>query len=497
MSTKSEIIFNIAGKRGFFFPTAEIYGSVAGFWTYGHLGSIIKHKWENLWRQYFLKLDDNYYEIQGSSILPAKVLQSSGHVINFNDPVLECKKCENKLRADQYIEEKLGTNVEGLNSESLSKVIKDNKIKCPKCEGDFKDVTLFNMMFNLKVGVTGDNVAYLSPETAQNPYLSFKREFLALRERLPMGLAMIGKAYRNEISPRQGFFRMREFTQAELQIFFDPDKINECENWNKVKNYKLLILEKDKVKEISCDELNSKLKVPKFYAYYLAMVQKFYLDTLNIPKKLFRFRVLNEKERAFYNKIHYDIELDLDTIGGFKEVGGVHYRTDHDLKGHQNSGEKLDVFIDNKRFVPHVLELSFGVDRNLWSLFDLFFRHGKERDTFTFPNTLVPVQVAIFPLVNKQGLPKLARDIYDELKNEFEVFYDDKGSIGKMYRRMDEIGCPYMVTVDHESLKNKDVTIRNRDDMKQRRVKIKELNSILSNLLCGNIKFDKVGKAVK
>jgi len=500
---KLEKITDIAAKRGFFYPSAEYYGAKAGFWTYGHLGKLIKNKWESLWRCYFLSLDDNYFEIEGSYILPKDVFISSGHLKNFNDPLTSCKKCNFRFRADQLIEDDLNTNVDGVKEKALDKIIKDNKLKCPRCGGSLDDVRWFNMMFEIKLGSTGDEIAYLSPETAQNPFLSFKRQFSALRERLPMGLAMIGKAFRNEISPRQGFFRLREFTQAELQIFFNPNKVDDVDNWSKIKNYKLrLLLSKDKesrkITEISCDEANKKLKLPKFYLYNLAHMQKFYLEELKIDKKNFRLRELSEEERAFYNKIHFDCEIDLETLGGFKEVAGCHYRGDHDLKGHQEgSKEKLEILHENNRIIPYVLELSFGVDRNIWALLDIFFKEEKERTLFAFPKEFSPFDAAVFPLVNKDNLPKKAKEIYKILNSTFRTFYDHTGSIGKMYRRIDEIGIPYGITVDHQTLKDNTVTIRNRDDMSQRRIKIKDLKASLDKLNKNLIKFEKIGKAVK
>ena len=335
--SKSEKIMNIATKRGFFFPSGEIYSSKAGFWTYGHLGTLLKHNFENLWREYFLNLAENYYEIDDVNILSKEVFKSSGHLEHFSDPLTECKKCHFRFRADELIEDETELNVQGLKEQELDKIIKENKLKCPKCGSELDKVKFFNMMFDLKVGATGEEIMYLRPETAQSPYLSFKREFFALREKLPLGLAVIGKAFRNEISPRQGFFRLREFTQAELQIFFDPETINECNNWSEIKNYKLSLFlsAKKRIEELSCDHCNRILKLPKFYVYHLAKIQQFYLNNLKIPKEKFRFRELNEKERAFYNKLHFDIELDLETLKGFKEIGGLHYRSDYDLSKHQ------------------------------------------------------------------------------------------------------------------------------------------------------------------
>lgn len=493
---------NIATKRGFFYPSAEIYNTKAGFWTYGHLGTRIKKSWENLWRNYFLNLSTDYFEIEDCNILPKEVFISSGHLKNFNDPLTECAKCHFRFRADELIEDELKINVEGLTDKAMDKLIQDNNLKCPKCGSSLLPIKWFNMMFDIKVGATGNDVMYLRPETAQAPYLAFKREFSALREKLPFGLAIVGKAFRNEISPRQGFFRLREFTQAELQIFFDPDNIDEAEDWNKVKNYKLKLYlvknrESKKITEITCEEANKKLKLPKFYVYHLVKIQQFYLNILKIPKDKFRFRELSEKERAFYNKIHFDIELDLETLGGFKEVAGCHYRGSHDLGGHQEgSKERLEVNINNKKILPHVLELSFGVDRNIWALLDIFYKEEKERTLFQFPSIVSPIDCAIFPLVNKDKLPKLSKEIFDSLK-EFKIFYDDSGSIGRRYRRMDEIGVKFCITIDFDSLKKKDVTIRDRDSMKQIRVKIKDLNEALKKLINEEIKFEKVGKLIK
>ncbi|MEK6841194.1 MAG: His/Gly/Thr/Pro-type tRNA ligase C-terminal domain-containing protein, partial [Nanoarchaeota archaeon] len=246
----------------------------------------------------------------------------------------------------------------------------------------------------------------------------------------------------------------------------------------------------------SCEHCNKMLKLPKFYIYHLAKIQQFYLDILKIPKEKFRFRELSEKERAFYNKLHFDIELDLETLRGFKEFGGLHYRSDYDLSKHQEgSGEKLEVNINGKKFIPHVLELSFGVDRNLWALLDLFYHEDKERQIFKLPFALAPIEVAVFPLVDKDKLPEKAEEVYYLLKNEFRVLFDNKGSIGRMYRRVDEIGVPAMITIDHQTLKDKSVTLRDRDTMKQVRVKIKDLNKAIKEFL-NNKPLNKIGKSI-
>jgi glycyl-tRNA synthetase len=478
---KVENITAIASKRGFFFQTADIYGGKAGFFTYGHLGKLIKNKFENLWKGYFLKLNDNFYEIQSNNILPADVFVASGHVEHFNDPMTECKKCHFRFRADQFLEDK-GVWEEGLGINEMNGVIKNNKLKCPKCGGELSDVRWFNMMFPLTLGFNNEQ-AYLSPETAQASYITFRQEFEATRKKLPLGIAIIDKAYRNEISPRQLFFRLREFTQAELQIFFDPRKIDNVQDdeWSEIKDYPLILKAcKSERKDVNCSDANKKLKIPKFYLYYMAKVQQFYLDLLKIPKDKFRFRELGEDERAFYNKIHWDIELDLDTLNGFKEVGGIHYRTDHDLAGHsKQSKQNLEVFYDEHKFIPHVLELSFGVDRNVWAFLDIFYRKEQERDLFRFPRAIAPIDVAIFPLVNKEGLDDKAIKIYNSLKYSFSCFYDGSGSIGRRYRRQDEVGTPFCITIDSQTLQDETVTLRNRDTMKQERVKVKELANFI------------------
>ena len=476
-------ISNIAEKRGIFFPTAEIYGGKAGFYTYGHLGKLMKNRFENLWKGYFL--EENFWEIEGNSILPSQVFEASGHLKNFNDPLTECKSCHFRFRADQFVEDSLKIKAEGLSIEDLDKLIRENKLKCPRCGGQLAKAEWFNMMFPITIGAAGSkDISYLSPETAQNPFLSFKREFEALRKKLPFGLAMIGKAFRNEISPRQLFFRLREFTQAEVQVFFDPEEIDSCPGWKKISSYKLLLQSAkdrkgDKVQEITCEDANKKLKLPKMYLYYMQKMQRFYLEELRVPKKDFRLYELSEEERAFYNKYHWDIYLNLEALGGFKEVAGLHYRGGHDLGAHEKQSQKeLAVFLEEKKkkVLPHVLELSFGVDRNIFALLDIFFRTEKERNLFAFPPSIAPIEVGVFPLVSKDGLAEKAQTVNDELRKAgIRSFYDEDGSIGRRYRRVDEIGTPFAVTIDYDTMKDNTVTVRERDSMKQRRVKIAEL----------------------
>ncbi|MEM7815589.1 MAG: glycine--tRNA ligase [Candidatus Aenigmatarchaeota archaeon] len=497
MDSKVEKILDIAKRRGFFWQNSLIHGAMAGFYDYAHLGTLLKRKWENVWRSFFLGLDDNFYEISVCTIMPEHVFKASGHLASFVDPVVRCRKCGNTERADHIIEESLKENFEGASLEKMNEIIKAHNIRCPKCNGVFEETGTLNMMFPLNVGTGAETRrGYLSPETAQGAYVNFRQEFECLRRRLPLGLAIIGRAYRNEISPRNVLIRMREFTQAELQIFFDPDAIKEHPRFEEVKEYKIRVFpvknrNSGKIDEISADDVVKVVGLPKFYVYYMAKIQQFYLDLLKLPKDAFRFRQLTDEEKAFYNKYHWDVELKLESIGGFKEVAGIHYRTDHDLLGHQKvSGESQEVNINGKKFIPHVLELSFGVDRNIYALFEIALDEelaGKEkRMVMKFPRIVSPFDAGIFPLVNRDGLQEKAREVYNLLKDKgFQVFYDESGSIGRRYRRIDEIGVAAGITIDYDTLKNDDVTLRDRDSMKQVRIKISELPDALKRFLNG------------
>ncbi len=521
---KKELIYQWAFKKSIFYPTAEIYGSLAGFYDYGSIGTLLKRNWEKLWRNYFLN-EENFWEIEGNFILPEKVLIASGHVANFNDPLTECKKCKERFRADHLIEEKLDINAEKLTNTEMSELIKKYNILCQNCSGELGEVKTFGLMFDLKVGPVNDNdkindliqliekedfdlikkivkeikeiqkkinVAYLRPETAQIPYLNFKREFETHRQKLPLGLAIIGKAFRNEISPRQGLFRLREFTQAELQIFFNPDLINELKkeelgNWEELEiNY--LNSENNEKGTLKFKEFIRKFELPSFYAYYLGKKYNFFKNIVGL--KNIRVRKLSEEEKAFYNKIHFDFEFYFESLDSWKEIAGLHYRTNHDLGNHSKySGIDLSININGKKFVPHVLEISFGVDRNILAIIDQCLTKEKiienekedERVVFKVKESLAPIKIAVFPLVkNKEEIVNKAKEIYNLLNENFndyffKIIYDEKGSIGKRYRRQDEIGTPYCITIDFDTLKDNTVTIRDRDTMKQERVKIQEL----------------------
>ncbi len=460
-------------RRGIVYPTAEIYKPIAGFYEYGSVGSEIKRRFESYWRDWAFSFD-NIHEVQGCVLLPEAVFKGSGHLAHFLDPLIKCPKCGWRERADQFMEKELGENFEGKSPEELAEIIKAHNLKCPRCGSDLSEVGAFQLMFPVEVGPAGDkHLAYLRPETAQTPYLNFKREFRVNRQKLPLGLCVIGKAFRNEISPRQLLIRMREFTQAELQIFFDPDTIDEHPDFDSVADYLILALragEKEPQKIAVKD-----LGLPKFYAYHLAKVFQFFQD-IGLGDNV-RMRELSEEEKAFYNKYHWDVEVYFPAFGKWIEVAGVHYRTDHDLSGHsKESGEDLSVNIQGKKFIPHVLELSFGVDRCILALLDNGLSERDGKTVLKLPAKLAPWDVGVYPLVTKGGLPEKAREVYQMLKKMgYKAFYDESGSIGRRYARADEIGVPFGITIDFQTLEDNTVTIRFRDTGEQERVSVEKL----------------------
>ncbi len=487
-------VMSLSIRRGFLWPAVDLYGGFAGFYDYGHNGALLRRRWEDLWIETFLGLRDNYHLIDTPTILPEAPLKASGHVDHFTDVLVSCTRCRESYRGDHLLEAATHQEHEGLTTGDVDTKIRELGVRCPNCKGELGPSRAFNMMFPVGVGPTGKDRAYLRPETAQGVYLNFKREFEALRRKLPLGLAIIGRAFRNEINPRQGTYRMREFVQAELQIFFDPAAFADQVPLDGVGETPVRIAWAKEKTSPGAREILAKSLVeeglPSWYVYHLVTVQRFYSDVLCLPRSGLRFAELDEKERAFYNKIHFDVQVNQESLGGFREVGGVHYRTDYDLRGHEAaSRERQSVTVGPSKIVPHVLELSFGVDRNVWALLDLTFTKG-ERSVLRLPPRLAPVGVAVFPLVSKDGLPERTLELYGALRRKFSAFYDDSGSIGRRYARMDEIGTPYCVTVDHETREGKGVTIRERDTQKQARVADAVLSETLSRLLAGEIRFE-------
>ncbi len=488
-----EDLMSLSVRRGFLWPAVDLYGGFAGFYDYGHTGTLLRRHWEDAWIEHFLGLNDNYYLIDTTTILPHAALKASGHVDHFTDLLVTCTRCGESYRADHLLEAATHEEHEGLSAVETDARLKAAGVRCPNCKGELGPSRPFNMMFPLGIGPTGKDPAFLRPETAQGAFLNFKREFEALRRKLPMGLAIVGRAYRNEISPRQGTYRMREFLQAELQIFFDPASFAGQVPHGEVRDVPVRLCWAAEKNGPTAHDLPARDLVarglPPWYVYHLVKVQEFYLGVLGVPREHFRFAELDETERAFYNKLHFDVQVSQESLGGFKEVGGVHYRTDHDLAGHEaGSHAKQAVTVGTSRLVPHVLELSFGVDRNVWALLDLGYHPG-ERAVLRLPPRLAPIGAAVFPLVNKDGIPERAERLYVMLRKRLTVFYDDAGSIGKRYARMDEIGTAFCVTVDHDTLEGKGVTVRERNSQKQIRIEEDELLPRLEALLSGEARF--------
>jgi glycyl-tRNA synthetase len=431
MSTVSlEDIVSLCKRRGFIYQGSEIYGGLAGTWDYGPLGVQLKRNITNLWWKMFVEDRDDMYGLDAAILMNQKVWQASGHATGFNDPMVECEECHSRLRQD-HIENG----------------------KCPVCgKAKFSEPRQFNMMFKTNVGPVEDenSISYLRPETAQGIFTNYKNIVDSFYPDVPFGIAQIGKAFRNEISPRDFVFRSREFEQMEIEYFVHPEKWEDAfKQWQK--------------------------DIHEF------------LGQLGLPKDKVHELEVSEKDRAHYSKRTIDFEFDFPI--GRKELLGLAYRTDFDLKNIEKaSGKNVEYRPkdDSPAFVPHVIEPSFGIERALMAVLTSAYTEdevaGEKRTYLKLPTHLAPVKVAVSPLLkNKPELAKKAREVYSALKKEFgNVMWDDNGNIGKRYRRQDEIGTPYCVTVDFDTLEDNTVTVRNRDTTKQERVKIADLAQALS-----------------
>jgi glycyl-tRNA synthetase len=492
---KSDELFALLRRRGVLWPSAEIYGGAQGLYDYGPLGAALKRRIEEAWTAWFVGLSHDYYVIDPAEILPEAVVRASGHLENFTDPEVTCDSCHTAFRADTVLEKVRPEGVDGLTAHEIEELVRARGVKCPSCGAKTLSVPPpFNLMFGLDYGVTGHERVYLRPETAQSSYLSFSRMWDVGRRALPLGIAIVGKAYRNEIAPRQVLFRMRTFTQAELQIFFDPE--NFPLPFDRVREEKLPVVRaarrlagSEEVELVPAGELASAGGVPEFYVYHLVHTYRFFRDVLAFPADRIRLYEKSDQERAFYNRIQFDVEVRLESMGGFKEIAAVHYRGDYDLGRHgQGSGKDLSVTLTGGRTVlPHVLELTFGVDRSLWALADVHLGKDGERTVWRLPAYLAPVPVGIFPLIAKEHASFALRLSDDLASSGIPNAYDDAGTIGKRYARMDEAGTPFCVTVDGETIGERPsqgtVTVRSRDSKAQERVSATELAGRLAPLL--------------
>lgn len=431
---------------GFMFPGSEVYGGLSNTWDYGPLGSEINKNMQRMWWKKFVQESPTNVGLDTAILMNPKVWVATGHVSTFNDPLIDCKSCKARHRADQLIESVYpDVDVNGMTFEQMNEFIKTHDIVCPVCgKKDFTDIRQFNMMFKTHVGVTEDSssVVYMRPETAQGVFVNFKNVVRSTRKKIPLGICNIGKSFRNEITPGQFTFRTREFTQMEMEFFCKPG--TDLEWFNYWKKY--------------C--LN-------------------FINSLGIKQENLRYRDHEPEELAFYSKATTDIEYNFPF--GWGEVWGIADRTDYDLKRHSEfSGETLDYFDPqlNEKYIPYCIEPSVGLDRLiLMSLCDAYdeeeLEGGDTRVVMHLHPGLAPYKIAVLPLSKK--LEEKAHEIENILTKYFSTTYDDTGSIGKRYRRQDAIGTPYCLTVDFDSLEDNQVTIRDRDTMQQIRLPIKDL----------------------
>ena len=476
-----EQIIQLALERGFYFPSCEIYSDAhAGFWEYGPSGVNLKNKFIELWRRELVRRD-RMWEIDGSQIMSQNVFVASGHLASFADPIATCTKCKSIFRADKMIEEITRIIIpENADLAEFDKVIEEKKIMCPKCKGSFENIKKFNMMFRVGIGAQNES-AYLRPETCQSIFVDFPRLFKTMRGKLPIGIAQIGKSFRNEISPRQSLLRLREFYQAEIEVFCNPNKLDDLSKFSEVENTLIRIMVDDTIKSMTCKEAVDSGVVPnKLVAYYLGLLVEFYQKT-GIDVNRSRFRKLGEKEKAFYATVAFDFEVE--TNIGWLELVACNYRSDYDLKNHANtSKEKFEVMDDEVKVLPHVFEISMGIDRSLYTMIEHRLREDKENEriVLSLEPYLAPIHIGVLSLVKKDGLAEKTDEVYFMLRKKYDAFLDHSGAIGRRYRRLDEIGAPFAITIDHQTLEDNTVTIRNRDSMSQERIKISELDSHLA-----------------
>ena len=493
-------------RKGFAYPSSEIYGGIAGFYDFGHLGVELKNNIKKEWWKTFVQQREDIVGIDGSIITNPIVWKASGHVDGFTDFLVDCKKCGSRFRGDNLIEDKLKISTAGMPIDEIAKEMARHKIKCTKCGNELSEPKRFNLMFSTNVGPvqSSSSVAFLRPETAQLIFANFKLVQENARLKLPFGIAQIGKSFRNEISPRDFLFRMREFEQMEIEYFVHSEKQDECHKIGDVLDYELNVLSAElqkqnkKMQKMTIKEcLNKKIIRTKWHAYWLAMMHKWFFD-LGADADKFRIRQHVKGELSHYALDTWDLEYEFPF--GWKELQGLSNRADFDLKQHMgHSKSDLTIFDEEtkKKILPHVIcEPSQGVERAfLVFMFDAYnYDESRDNVVLKLHPKLAPVKIGVFPLVsNKADLVKKAKDVYDELRKEWACIFDVSGSIGRRYSRADEIGVYACITVDFESLEDESATIRSRDTTEQVRVKIKDLKEILKKFM----EWEKLGKLGK
>ncbi len=576
---KFTAINELARRRGFFWSSFEIYGGSGGFVTYGPLGARLKQNIEAKLREMFVK-KIGIYEMESSIIAPGKVFEASGHVDHFKEPMVECQNCHGRFRADHLLEAKgiSSAEAEKMTLDEIKREIERHGVICPDCGGKFKDPQQFLTMFETTIGPYSGAVGYGRPEAAQNIFVEFNRLFTVARERLPFGVIQIGHALRNEISPRQGLIRLREFTISDLEFFFDPDEPC-CHLLPEVEDEVLpILLCETRLKE--CEDttdltvreaLDRKVIRSEWQAFFMAKARQLLVE-LGVPVEKQRFIEKMTWEKAHYSSQSFDQEVLVDRWG-WVEVSGHAFRTDYDLSCHMKaSGVDLTVYkeyanpmekeelivkpimaklgpafkseaakvaallakvppkevadaikdqgffmvdkyeirpeqieisyqktiVRGTRFVPHVVEPSFGSDRLFYVALEYAYGIKDDRVVLSFPKSIAPVQVGVYPLMSKDGLDAKAMDVQKLLSDAgFMVEFDETGSIGRRYARADEAGVQLGVTIDYETLSDETLTIRDRDSWQQVRASIKDLPELLRGYFYGKLKFEDLGVLIK
>ena len=569
--SKYDKVMDLATRRGFLWQSYEIYGGVAGFYDLGPLGVLLKNNIVELWREYFVKQHQEFVvEIETPIITPAHVFRASGHEEHFTDFAVSCTKCGRLYRADHLIKDVLGMEAEGLSLEELNTIIREKSVRCPACGGELSEVRRFLLLFQTYIGpYSPENLAYLRPEAAQGMFVNFKRVYEVMRRKLPLGIAQIGRVARNEISPRQGPIRLREFTIMEIEFFYDDKNPQADILYHRCQDDKIRILTaeerrrgEDRPIEITpVEAYESKMILSPWLAYWMCIANKF-VHALGVPLDRIYFEEKLPEELAHYSKQTFDQIVIVDKWGKL-EVSGHAYRHTYDLEQHMkftktdlyavrhlakpvrikkktvrydkkrileifgsqarevfkvlskyrsdellktlesSSGDSIvvegialpkDVFTvveeeeiqTVEKFVPHVAEPSFGAERLLYVALEYAYTEEDGRVVLKLPPRIAPIKVAVFPLVEKEPIVQMARRVYEMLKEAgFYVIYDESGSIGRRYVRADEIGIPFAITVDYDTITQNDVTIRDRDTRKQIRVPIPDVIKVIERGIKG------------
>ena len=477
MAKKEELddeIVNLALSRGIFFHTAEIFNdNISGFWEYGPFGLKIFNNLINEWRKLVHSM--NGFEISGSIALPKRVLQASGHEQNFFDMEISCSKCGAVYRVDKLLEEKDGDkNFEGISEQEYLDYIKEYDIKCSKCGGELKDIKKFGTMFALKV--SEDIPAYLRPEACQSIFLDFERIFDTNGRKLPLVISQVGKAFRNEISPRNNLLRQREFYQNDIEIFFLDDDFPVDEE-SEIKVY-----DKELGKTINlkiAEAFSKKIIKNKVTAYSLLKIQDF-LFSIGFSEESIRFRKLYE-DKAFYAEESFDLEVKKGDT--WIELVACNHRGTHDLSAYEEYGAK-GLKVNGK--IPNIFELSMGTDRLFYLVLANSFRKDSQRRWLSLNNKIAPFKAAVFPLVSKDPLVSKAKEVLSNSIYSYDMLYSENGSIGKRYRKAEEIGVKLAFTIDYESMENNTVTVRDSDSMKQFRISLNYIDIIIRDSTSNN-----------